>query len=125
MLAGVLGRKDTGEGAREPLAAYRRDEPETTNAALFGEVFTHYVQIQATKTAEAKLVGSRAPVYAYLFSAPPRCTVPNLPICSAGESMMPSPTRSATPGWRSPGTAIPTTTAYPGGRPTPSTSGPP
>jgi para-nitrobenzyl esterase len=71
MLAGVLGRKDTGEGAREPLAAYRRDEPETTNAALFGEVFTHYVQIQAIKTAEAKLVGSRAPVYAYLFAAPP------------------------------------------------------
>jgi para-nitrobenzyl esterase len=71
MLAGVLGRKDTGEGAREPLAAYRRDEPETTNAALFGEVFTHYVQIQSVKTAEAKLVCSRAPVYAYVFAEPP------------------------------------------------------
>jgi para-nitrobenzyl esterase len=71
MLAGVLGRKDTGEGAREPLAAYRREEPETTNAALFGEVFTHYAQIQAIKTVEAKSVRSRAPVYAYLFAAPP------------------------------------------------------
>lgn len=71
MLGGVLGRKDTGEGAREPLAAYRRDEPEATNATLFGEVFTHYAQMEAIKTAEAKLVRGRSPVYVYLFAEPP------------------------------------------------------
>jgi para-nitrobenzyl esterase len=71
MLAGVLGRKDTGEGAREPLAAYRRDQPEATNAELFGEVFTNYAQVQAIKTAEAKLACGPAPVYAYLFATPP------------------------------------------------------
>jgi hypothetical protein len=71
MLGGVLGRKDTGDGAREALAAYRRDEPDFTNGALFGEVFTHYSQIRAIKSAEAKLVGGGAPVYSYLFAVPP------------------------------------------------------
>jgi para-nitrobenzyl esterase len=71
MLAGVLGRKDTGEGAREPLAAYRRHRPEATNAELFGDVFTTYAQVQAIKTAEAKLACGSAPIYAYLFATPP------------------------------------------------------
>ena len=69
MLAGVLGRKDTGEGGREPFAAYREHFPKATSNEIFGEVFTHYVQVQATKTAEAKITGGRAPVYAYLFAA--------------------------------------------------------
>jgi para-nitrobenzyl esterase len=66
-----MGRKDTGAGVHEPLAAHRKHRPDATNAELFGDVFTHYTQILATRTAEAKLAAGQAPVYMYLFAAAP------------------------------------------------------
>jgi para-nitrobenzyl esterase len=70
-LASVMGRRDTGAGAREPIAAYRRTRPGATNAELFGDVFTEYAQAQAQGIAEAKIAGGGAPVYVYLFAAAP------------------------------------------------------
>jgi len=70
-LASVMGRRDTGEGATGPLAAYRRQLPGATNAQLFGEVFTEYAQAQALGVADAKVAGGGAPVYFYLFAAKP------------------------------------------------------
>ena len=66
LLASVIGRKDTGAGVAEVLAAYPATDP-STNAERFGEVFTNFAQIQAIRTADAKLAGSGAPVFAYLF----------------------------------------------------------
>jgi para-nitrobenzyl esterase len=70
-LASVMGRRDTGAGAREPVAVYRRVRPRATNADLFGDVFTEYAQAQAQGIAEAKITGGGASVYVYLFAAPP------------------------------------------------------
>jgi para-nitrobenzyl esterase len=70
-LASVLGRRDTGAGALEPLAVYRQLEPSATNVALFGDILTHHKQVQTMQTAEAKVTGGTAPVYSYLFAAPP------------------------------------------------------
>jgi para-nitrobenzyl esterase len=70
-LASVMGRRDTGAGAREPLSVYRRIRPGATNAELFGDVFTEYAQAQAQGIAEAKIAGGGAPVYMYLFAIPP------------------------------------------------------
>ncbi len=70
-LASVMGRRDTGAGAREPLAVYRRSRPGATNAELFGNVFTEYAQAQAQGIAEAKIAGGGAPVYMYLFAVAP------------------------------------------------------
>jgi para-nitrobenzyl esterase len=70
-LASVMGRRDTGEGATGPVAAYRRQLPGATNAQLFGEVFTEYAQAQALGVADAKAAGGGAPVYFYLFAAKP------------------------------------------------------
>jgi para-nitrobenzyl esterase len=70
-LASVMGRRDTGTGAREPVAVYRHRRPGVTNAELFGDVFTGYAQAQAQGIAEAKIAGGGAPVYMYLFAAAP------------------------------------------------------
>jgi para-nitrobenzyl esterase len=70
-LASVMGRRDTGAGAREPVEVYRRRRPRATNAELFGDVFTEYAQAQAQGIAEARIAGGGAPVYMYLFAAAP------------------------------------------------------
>jgi para-nitrobenzyl esterase len=70
-LASVMGRRDTGAGAREPVAIYRQARPRATNAELFGDVFTEYAQAQAQGIAEARIAGGGAPVYMYLFAAAP------------------------------------------------------
>jgi para-nitrobenzyl esterase len=70
-LGNVLGRKDTGTGAREPLAVYRDREPSASNAELLGNIFTDHVKMTIGKTADVKVAASRAPVFAYLFATPP------------------------------------------------------
>lgn len=66
LLGNVIGRKDTGAGVAEVLAAYPSTDP-SSNAERFGEVFTNFAQVQAVRTADAKLAGSAAPVFVYLF----------------------------------------------------------
>jgi para-nitrobenzyl esterase len=69
MLSNVIGRRDTGCGAREPLARYRLDFPEMSNARAFGEIFTDYAHANAIAVAEAKHAGGGTPVYTYLYTA--------------------------------------------------------
>jgi para-nitrobenzyl esterase len=66
LLANVIGRKDTGAGVAEVLSAYPSTHP-SSNAELFGEVFTNFAQVQALHTADAKVANSTAPVFVYLF----------------------------------------------------------
>jgi para-nitrobenzyl esterase len=66
LLANVIGRKDTGAGVAEVLSAYPSTHP-SSNAELFGEVFTNFAQVQALRTADAKVANSAAPVFVYLF----------------------------------------------------------
>jgi para-nitrobenzyl esterase len=66
LLANVIGRKDTGAGVAEVLSAYPSTHP-SSNAELFGEIFTNFAQVQALHTADAKVANSTAPVFVYLF----------------------------------------------------------
>lgn len=66
LLASVIGRKDTGAGVAEVLSAYPSSDP-ASNAERFGEVFTNFTQVQAVRTADAKVADFAAPVFVYLF----------------------------------------------------------
>lgn len=66
LLAGVMGRKDTGQGVAEAICAYPKQDG-VSNGDRFGEIFTHFVQIQSDRTASAKVEGGPAPVFTYLF----------------------------------------------------------
>src|SRR5207248_5704501 len=68
--AGV-GVTRLGEGEHRADVADRSQNPQATNPALFGDMFTDYAHAQAIRTADAKLVHGTAPVFVYLFSAPP------------------------------------------------------
>jgi para-nitrobenzyl esterase len=71
LLGGVLGRKDTGSGAKESITMYRATLPKASNAELFGEIFTGYVHALVSRIADLKVSSGAAPVYSYVFSEPP------------------------------------------------------
>jgi para-nitrobenzyl esterase len=50
----------------EVLSAYPSSDP-ASNAERFGEVFTNFTQVQAVRTADAKVADFAAPVFVYLF----------------------------------------------------------
>jgi para-nitrobenzyl esterase len=68
MLAGLIGRADTGDWVEEPLARYREHYPDASPPELFGLVFNDFAVMCGPRVAEAKLVATKAPVYEYLFS---------------------------------------------------------
>jgi para-nitrobenzyl esterase len=68
MLAGLIGRADTGDWVEEPLARYRAHYPDASPAELYSLVFNDFAVMCGPRVAEAKLAAATAPVYAYLFS---------------------------------------------------------
>jgi para-nitrobenzyl esterase len=68
LLAGLIGRADTGDWVEEPLARYRAEYPDASPAELYSLVFNDFAVMCGPRVAEAKLVAATAPVYAYLFA---------------------------------------------------------
>jgi para-nitrobenzyl esterase len=71
MLAGLIGRADSGCWVDEPLARYRRYHPEIGGMRLFGTAFTDWTNVGAVRAADQKVTAANAPVFMYVFAWSP------------------------------------------------------